>query len=103
PFPTRRSSDLNYQDYADFISAFAHRYRPGSPRGTVDAIEVWNDVNLNREWGDQPINRQQAADYVRFLTLAYRAAHTAQPNITVITAGLSPTGVKTDQAWDDAE
>src|SRR5438132_11553374 len=93
----------NYQDYADFISAFANRYRPGSPLGTVDAMEVWNEVNLNREWGDQPINRQQAADYVRFLTLAYRAAHTAQPNITVITAGLSPTGVKTDQAWDDAE
>jgi hypothetical protein len=93
----------NYQDYADFISAFANRYRPGSTIGTVDAIEVWNEVNLNREWGDQPINRQQAADYVRFLTLAYRAAHAANPSIVVVTAGLSPTGVKTSEAWDDAE
>jgi hypothetical protein len=93
----------NYQDYADFISAFASRYRPGSAFGTVDAIEVWNEVNLNREWGNQAINRQQAADYVRFLTLAYRAAHTAQPNVVIITAGLSPTGVKTADAWDDAE
>jgi hypothetical protein len=93
----------NYQDYADFISAFASRYRPGSPVGTVDAIEVWNEVNLNREWGDQAINRQQAADYVRLLGLAYRAAHAAQPNVVIISAGLSPTGVKTAAAWDDAE
>ncbi|HLZ27586.1 MAG TPA: hypothetical protein VKV73_09725 [Chloroflexota bacterium] len=93
----------NYQDYADFISVFAKRYAPGSPLGTVDAVEVWNEVNLNREWGNQPINRQQAADYVRFLTLAYRAAHAAQPNIVIITAGLSPTGVRTSDAWDDAE
>jgi hypothetical protein len=93
----------NYQDYADFVSALASRYRPGSPIGTVDAIEVWNEVNLNREWGDQPISRQQAADYVRFLGLAYRAAHAANPKIIVITAGLSPTGVKTSEAWDDAE
>ena len=93
----------NYQDYADFISAFVARYRPGSALGTVDAIEVWNEVNLNREWGNTAISRQQAADYVRFLGLAYRAAHTAQPNIVIITAGLSPTGVKTSEAWDDAE
>ncbi len=93
----------NYQDYADFISVFANRYRPGSTVGNVDAIEVWNEVNLNREWGMQAINQQQAADYVRFLGLAYRAAHAANPTITVITAGLSPTGVKTADAWDDAE
>jgi hypothetical protein len=93
----------NYQDYADFVAAFASRYRPGSTFGTVDGIEIWNEVNLNREWGMQPINRQQAADYVRLLTLAYRAAHAVQPNIIIVTAGLSPTGVKTDAAWDDAE
>jgi hypothetical protein len=93
----------NYQDYADFISAFANRYRPGSAVGVIDAIEVWNEVNLNREWGMQPINRQQAADYVRFLGLAYKAAHAANPSITIITAGLSPTGVRTAEAWDDAE
>jgi hypothetical protein len=93
----------NYQDYADFISAFASRYKAGSPIGTVDAIEVWNEVNIEREWGNQTINRQSAADYVQFLTLAYRAAHAANPSVTIVTAGLSPTGVKTNNAWDDAE
>jgi polysaccharide biosynthesis protein PslG len=93
----------NYQDYADFISAFATRYRQGSSIGTVDAIEVWNEVNLTREWGNQAINQQQAGDYVRLLTLAYRAAHTANPSIIVISAGLSPTGVHNRDADDDAE
>ena len=93
----------NYQDYADFIAAFAGRYKPGSAYGTVDAIQIWNEVNLTREWGNQPINQQQAADYVRLLTLAYRAAHTANPNVIIIQAGLSPTGVHNANADDDAE
>jgi hypothetical protein len=92
----------NYQDYADFISAFATRYRPGSTVGVVDAIEVWNEVNLDREWGMGLINQQQAGDYVRLLTLAYRAAHAADPSIVIITAGLSPTGVRSTSAFDDA-
>jgi hypothetical protein len=93
----------NYQDYADFITAFASRYKQGSTIGTVDAIEVWNEVNLTREWGNQPINAQQAADYVRLLTLAYQAAHAANPNVIIVSAGLSPTGVHSRDADDDAE
>jgi hypothetical protein len=100
---TRNGPPNNYQDYDDFVSAVVSRYRPGSPIGTVDAVEIWNEVNLTREWNDQPINRQQAGDYVRLLTGAYTAAHTANPNIIVISAGLSPTGVKNSSAWDDAE
>ena len=93
----------NYQDYWDFLTAFITRYKPGSSYGSVDAVEVWNEVNLTREWGDQPISRQQAGDYIRLLTGAYQAAHKANPNITVISAGLSPTGVRNASAWDDVE
>ncbi len=91
----------NYQDYWDFVSAFVSRYRAGSPFGQVQAIEVWNEVNLDREWGNQAINQQQAADYVRFLSGAYRAAKAADPSVTVITAGLSPTGVTNGKSADD--
>ena len=93
----------NYQDYWDFVSAFVSHYKAGSPNGSVDAVEVWNEVNLTREWGMKPINREQASDYVRLLTGAYQAAHKANPNIYVISAGLSPTGVHSNDAWDDAE
>ena len=85
------------------MSAFTSRYKTGSSIGTVEAIEVWNEPNIDREWGMQPINRLQAADYVRLLTGAYRVAHEANPQIVVITAGLSPTGVKTTEAYDDVD
>jgi polysaccharide biosynthesis protein PslG len=93
----------NYQDYADFISALVSRYKHGSTIGTIDAIEVWNEVNLTREWGGQPITQQQAGDYVRMLSMAYQAAHKADPNVIIISAGLSPTGVHSRDADDDAE
>ena len=93
----------NYQDYWDFVSAFVNRYRTGSPYGHVDAIEVWNEVNIAKEWGEQPIGPQQAADYVRLLSGAYTAAHAADPNVVVITAGLSPTGVTNAQSADDVQ
>jgi SH3-like domain-containing protein len=91
----------NYADYADFVRSFVDRYKLGSPFGTVQAIQIWNEVNLDREWGGGPINRQSAADYVRLLSLAYGAAKAADPNVIVISAGLSPTGVTADFAQPD--
>ncbi len=93
----------NYQDYVDFVSAFVSRYASGSSVGRVGAIEVWNEVNLDREWGGATIDKKQAADYVRLLGAAYTAAKAADPAVTVITAGLSPTGVTNGHAADDAQ
>ena len=93
----------NYQDYFDFVSAFVSRYGSASRVGRVAAIEVWNEVNLDREWGGATIDRRQAADYVRLLDGAYSAAKAADPAVTVITAGLSPTGVNNGHSADDAQ
>ncbi len=93
----------NYQDYWDFVSQFVARYSTGSAIGRVHAIEVWNEPNLDREWGNQPISPDSAADYVRLLGGAYAAAHTADPNIVVLSAGLSPTGVTDGHSADDVE
>ena len=93
----------NYQDYADFVSAFVSRYSSVSTVGRVAAIEVWNEVNLDREWGGATIDKQQAADYVRLLSGAYTAAKAADPGVTVITAGLSPTGVTNGHSADDVQ
>src|SRR5947209_12197816 len=43
----------NYQDYSDFVSAFVSRYKTGSPYGHVDAVEIWNEANISKEWGEQ--------------------------------------------------
>jgi hypothetical protein len=93
----------NYQDYWDFVSAFASRYRNNSPLGHVQALEIWNEPNLDREWGNQPINAASAADYVRLLGGAYQAAHAANPEIVVLTAGLSPNGVTDGHSADDLQ
>jgi len=79
------------------------RYRHGSPFGRVSAIEVWNEPNLDREWGNQPIGPSSAADYVRLLDGANKAAHAADPEIVVVSAGLSPTGVTDSHSADDLE
>ncbi|HEX8967668.1 MAG TPA: hypothetical protein VF937_07310, partial [Chloroflexota bacterium] len=93
----------NYQDYWDFVTAFVSRYRTGSAVGHVAAIEVWNEPNLDREWGNQRIDQSSAADYVRLLGGAYRAAHAADPDIIVVSAGLSPNGVTDGHSADDVE
>ncbi|HLI27411.1 MAG TPA: cellulase family glycosylhydrolase, partial [Chloroflexota bacterium] len=100
PAPNGPPDDMN--DFGDFVYAFVQRYGPsrGGP-GRVDAIQVWNEPNLSREWGGRPINQDQAAEYVRMLQVAYQAAKQADPQITVISAGLTPTGTDDDTARPD--
>ena len=91
----------NYADYADYVGAFVTRYKQGSKNGTVDAIEIWNEVNLDREWGGAQITQASASDYVELLKGAYQAAKKADPGVTVISAGLSPTGIDDGTAQPD--
>jgi polysaccharide biosynthesis protein PslG len=91
----------NYADFGDFIYAFVDHFKPGSPNGTVDAIELWNEPNLSREWGDAPIGPNSAAEYTNLLCVGHNAAKRASPDVTTITAGLSPTGVNDAGARDD--
>jgi len=91
----------NMQDYADFISAFVTRYSSTSPIGRVDAIQIWNEQNLNNEWGGAPINEQQAQSYVSMLKAAYTAAKAADPTVTVVTGGVAQTGTDNDDARPD--
>ncbi len=58
----------------------------------IAAIEVWNEPNLMREWHGGTLN---GADYMRYFSAAYNVIRAAEdgPNITVVTAGLAPTGV----------
>jgi len=88
-------------DYADCVSVLANRYRAGSPKGMVDAIQVWNEPNLSREWGGQPISRDQAAQYVYMLKETYTAVKAVDPSKIIVSAGLSPTGTDDGTAMPD--
>lgn len=78
----------NPQALVDFINHILSRFGPA-----IHAIEVWNEPNLKREWTGAPMNGRE---YMRYFDAAYRAITTwSQQNshpITVVTAGLAPTG-----------
>src|SRR5438094_3864842 len=73
----------NPKDWSDFLTALASRYK-----GRIQAYEIWNEPNLDREWGRRPPN---AGEYVQLLKASYDAIKRADSNAIVITAGLSPT------------
>ncbi len=55
----------------------------------ADAIEVWNEPNIDREWQAGHISPQA---YTDLLCTAYAAIKNANPNTAVISAAPSPTG-----------
>ncbi len=72
-----------YPDFANFVAAFAERYA-----GVSDEIIIWNEPNLSFEWGYQGVD---PAGYVDLLRAVYARAHTANPDVTILLAGLAPT------------
>lgn len=84
----------DYNEYANFLTELINRHP-----GKIDAIEVWNEQNLDREW--QTANGISPEDYVRFLEVAYNAIKAADPNIIVISGALSPTGTGDWVRWAD--
>ena len=55
----------------------------------ADAIEVWNEPNIEREWPHGQIN---GARYAQLLAAAYQAIKAANPSTLVISGAPSPTG-----------
>lgn len=84
----------DYARFGTFIGELLDRYP-----GQIHAIEVWNEMNLDREW--KTANGVNAADYVRFLQIAHDAIKAKDPNIIVISGALAPTGGGDGIAWLD--
>jgi len=85
----------NPQDYANFLVALVQRYS-----GKIHAIEVWNEMNLDREWTSA--RGLSAANYVTLLATAVQAVHAVDSGIIMISGALSPTGLSDGvHAWDD--
>jgi hypothetical protein len=83
----------NPADLANFITILLEEVNPGLARDLlgnyIDAIEIWNEPNLLREWqGTIPFN---GAGYMQLFRPAYDAIRAYSSSIIVITAGLAPT------------
>ncbi len=69
------------QDIASWVAGMA--------AAGADAIEVWNEPNIDREWQSGYID---PAAYTRLLCAAYQAIKAANPGTAVISAAPAPTG-----------
>lgn len=77
-----RASDTNY--HREFAAALATVAQQGA-----DAIEVWNEPNLDREYG---YGKVDGANYTNMLREAYTAIKAVSPGTMVIGGANAPTG-----------
>ena len=90
PYPAANSID--FAGLTQFMSGLAAQ--------GPDAIEVWNEQNIDFEW---PAGQIDPAAYVNnMLAPAYQAIKAVNPNIMVISGAPAPTGFdNTTNAWAD--
>lgn len=86
------------EDYYPEYASFLGRVAALSP----DAIEVWNEMNIDREW---PTGRISPVSYADMLGQAHSAIKAANPNVLVISGALAPTGAEaafgSASVWND--
>jgi uncharacterized protein YraI len=91
-------NDINQPGYFDEYARFVSEVAALGP----DAIEVWNEMNIDREW---PTGRIDPNLYTQLLAQAYNAIKSANANVAVISGAPSPTGAEgafgTDRVWND--
>lgn len=79
------NEEVMRDDYADAYAG----YVAGLAGLGADAIEVWNEPNLDHQWPAGQINPQA---YVNLLAKSYNAIKSVNPNTIVISAAPAPTG-----------
>ncbi len=70
-----------YASFANFLGGLA--------RGGADAIEVWNEMNIDREW---PSGQISGGNYTQMLSAAYHAIKSANSGTLVVSGAPAPTG-----------
>jgi hypothetical protein len=76
-------TDSYQQSYAAYVGQLAAQ--------GADAIEIWNEANLDREW---PRNQIDPAAYTRLLAYSYNAIKRSNAGTIVIGGAPAPTGAE---------
>ncbi|MFQ5407899.1 MAG: hypothetical protein ACE5FI_05680, partial [Anaerolineales bacterium] len=70
----------------------------------ADAIEIWNEPNIARDW---PAGHIDPGLYLNLLRPSYNAIKATNPNTLVISAGLAPTllaeNLRTENFWTEVD
>lgn len=86
------------EDYFPQYAAFVGEVAKLQP----DAIQVWNEQNLDREWPEGQIDPRS---YVELLRQSYAAIKAQDANVMVVTGAPAPTGAEgafgLDKVWND--
>lgn len=94
---SNRSEDGPPDDLNQFAAFIRQLLKEVGPY--IDAIEIWNEPNLRREWtGSRPIS---GGSYMELFRVGYDAVRAYSPHITLISAGLAPTGNHSGVSVDD--
>jgi len=92
--PSDISGGANFDSYAAYVGELA--------RLGADGIEVWNEMNLDREW---PAGQINPVTYTDLLRRAYTQIKAKNANTLVISGAPSPTGAEgafgLDHVWND--
>ncbi len=75
-------------DFDNYINSYA-QFVGGVAALGADAIEVWNEPNIDREW---PAGQINGANYTRLLAAAFNAIKSSNSSTIVISGAPAPTG-----------
>lgn len=88
------SGGANFDAYASYVGNLA--------RLGADGIEIWNEMNIDREW---PAGQINPVTYTDLLRRAYTQIKANNANTLVISGALAPTGAEgafgADHVWND--
>lgn len=91
-------SAVGFEEYFPLYAQFLGEIAALQP----DAIQVWNEMNLDREWPQGTIDPRA---YVDMLRLSYEAIKAVDPTVMVITGSPAPTGAEgafgLSRVWND--
>lgn len=73
----------DFNNYANFVAVLAARYK-----SQIIHFQVWNEPNLDGEWGGKPISPAQYGLLLRYTSERVKAVN---PNALIVTAGLAQT------------
>lgn len=75
--------ESRYDYFADFTAKFITHFR-----GRICCVIIWNEPNVNFEWGYRGID---PAGYARMMQVVYPRAKQADPSIKILAGALAPT------------
>jgi hypothetical protein len=92
--PSSISGGANFDSFASFVGDLAAQ--------GADGIEIWNEMNIDREW---PAGQINPATYTDLLRRSYNQIKARNPGTLVISGAPAPTGAEgafgRDRVWND--